>query len=110
MPGVDLDDLAYGMLHSSQIRGGRNYAGFRDVQIDAWLEEGRRAVDPQARTGFYRRIERRLDGLQPYTCLFVPMTQAALSRRITGIRPSPRGIMVQYPGITRLKVKARESG
>ncbi len=110
VPGVDPDDLLYGMLRSTQIKGGRNYAGFRDAQIDAWLEEGRRSVEPQARTACYRRIERRLDELQPYTYLFFPMTQAALSRRIADIRPSPRGLMVQYPGIIRLKVNPQGGG
>ena len=108
VPGLDPDDQLYPMLHSSQVSGGRNYAGFRDPQIDAWLEEGRRTVDTAARTACYRRIERRLDDLQPYTYLFAPMIRAALSRRITDIRPSPRGIMVQYPGVARLRAGSLE--
>jgi len=50
VPAGDPDDVVYGMLHSSQIRDGRNYAAFHDEQIDAWLEEGRRTIDPAARS------------------------------------------------------------
>jgi peptide/nickel transport system substrate-binding protein len=110
VPGVDPDDQLYPMLHSSQVRGGRNYAGFNDTQIDAWLDEGRHTVDSTRRTACYRRIERRLNDLQPYTYLFFPMIRAALSRRISGIQPSPRGIIVQYPGVARLKVAAKDGG
>ncbi|HKB08455.1 MAG TPA: ABC transporter substrate-binding protein [Candidatus Polarisedimenticolia bacterium] len=110
IPGVDPDDELYPMLHSSQVRGGRNYAGFRDAQIDAWLEEGRRSVDSPERTACYRRIERRLLDLQPYTYLFFPTIRAALSRRIAETRPSPRGILTQYPGVLRIKMSPQGGG
>jgi len=103
--GVDPDDTAYGLLHSSQIKGGQNYAAFHDAQVDAWLEAGRRAVDPDERRSIYRLIDRRVAELQPYTFLFFPMTQAAMSRRVRDIRPSPRGIIAQYPGVLRLRVQ-----
>ncbi|HYS78024.1 MAG TPA: ABC transporter substrate-binding protein, partial [Candidatus Dormibacteraeota bacterium] len=103
--GVDPDATAYGLLHSSQIRGGQNYAAFHDAQVDAWLESGRRAVDPGERRSIYRRIDRQVADLQPYTFLFFPMTQAAMSRRVRDIRPSPRGIIAQYPGVLRLRVQ-----
>ena len=96
------------MLHSSQIKGGQNYSGFNDPQTDAWIEEGRREVDPARRELTYRRIERRLADLQPYTCLFSPMTRVAMSRRVGGVRLGPRGLIAQYPGIARLRVMDHE--
>jgi peptide/nickel transport system substrate-binding protein len=110
VPAGDPDDVVYGMLHSSQIHGGRNYAGFRDAQIDAWLDEGRSTLDPVARSACYRRIARRAETLQPYTYLFFPRVLAALSRRVTGVAPSPRGLLAQYPGVTRLKVSGPPGG
>ena len=110
VPAGDPDDVVFGMLHSSQIQGGRNYAGFRDEQIDEWLEEGRRTIDPAARSACYRRIARRAEILQPYTYLFFPKVLAALSRRVTGVAPSPRGLLVQYPGVTRLKMTGSPGG
>ncbi len=110
VPAGDPDDVVYGMLHSSQIGDGRNYAGFHDQEIDAWLEEGRRAIDPQARSACYRRIAKRVEELQPYTYLFFPKVLAALSRRVTGVEPSPRGLIVQYPGVIRLKIRQQPGG
>ena len=103
--GVDPDSTVYSLLHSSQIKGGQNYAAFHDPQVDAWLEAARRAVDPGDRLSIYRTIDRQVAELQPYTFLFFPMTQAALSRRVRDIRPSPRGIIAQYPGVLRLRVQ-----
>ncbi|HEV8701395.1 MAG TPA: ABC transporter substrate-binding protein [Candidatus Polarisedimenticolia bacterium] len=105
---VDPDGVAYGMLHSSQVKGGQNYAGFNDPQTDAWIEEGRREVDPVQRQLTYRRIERRASDLQPYTCLFSPMTRAAMVRRIGGVHPGPRGLIAHYPGLARLRVLDHE--
>jgi peptide/nickel transport system substrate-binding protein len=101
---VDPDGIAYGMLHSSQIKGGQNYAGFNDPQTDAWIEEGRREVDPVQREQTYRRIAGRMAELQPYTCLFSTLTRAAMVRRLGGVRPGPRGLIAHYPGVSRLRV------
>ncbi len=101
----DPDATAYALLHSSQIHGGQNYAALRDASLDAGLEEGRRAIDSDARRSIYRRVDRRVAELQPYTFLFYPMTQAVLARRVRDIRPSPRGIIAQYPGVLRLRVQ-----
>lgn len=105
---VDPDGIAYGMLHSSQVKGGQNYAGFNDAQTDAWIEEGRREVDPGQREQAYRKIERRLADLQPYTCLFSPLTRAAMARRLGGVRPGPRGLIATSPGVSRLRVMEHE--
>jgi peptide/nickel transport system substrate-binding protein len=110
VPAGDPDDVVYGMLHSSQIRAGRNYAAFHDPEIDSWLEEGRRAIEPRARAACYRRIANRVEELQPYTYLFFPRVLAALSRRVTGVAPSPRGLIVQYPGVIRLKIQKQPGG
>jgi len=101
----DPDATVYALLHSSQIQGGQNYAALRDGPIDAWLEEGRRAFDAEERRSIYRRVDRRVAELQPYTFLFYPTTRAVLARRVRDIRPSPRGIIAQYPGVLRLRVQ-----
>ena len=98
LPNSPDPDAAYAMIHSSQIEGGQNYAAFRDPQIDSWLDEGRRTLDLETRRRIYGAIDRRLRERQPYTCLFAPLTQVAVSRRFASVRPSPRGILDQYPG------------
>ena len=101
--GLDPDSV-YGPLHSSQIEGGQNYAAFRDGPVDRWLEEGRTTLDQARRTEIYRRIDRRIREEQPYTYLFYPVVQAALSRRIANVEPSPLGIIDQWPGPSRFYV------
>jgi peptide/nickel transport system substrate-binding protein len=97
LPNPDPDAM-YGMLHSSQIGSGQNYAAFRDASVDSWLEEGRRTLDPEHRVALYRRIEARLAETEPYSFLFAPSVLAALSRRFDGIEPSPQGILGHVPG------------
>jgi peptide/nickel transport system substrate-binding protein len=97
LPNPDPDAM-YGMLHSSQIGSGQNYAAFRDAGVDAWLDEGRRTLDPARRIDAYRRIEARLAEQEPYSFLFAPSVLAALSRRFDGIEPSPQGILGHVPG------------
>jgi peptide/nickel transport system substrate-binding protein len=96
-PGLDPDGV-FALVHSSQIAGGRNYAGFRDTQIDAWLEEGRRTTDAGARADLYIRIDRRLRELQPYAPLFFPVLQVACSRRFRAVETAPGGILDHFPG------------
>ncbi|HEU4402736.1 MAG TPA: ABC transporter substrate-binding protein [Candidatus Polarisedimenticolia bacterium] len=96
-PGADPDAL-FSMFHSSQIKGGQNYAAFRDASIDAWFEAARRTLEERERRALYQRIDRRLAELQPYAFLFIPTLQGALSRRIGNAEISPRGLLSFYPG------------
>ncbi len=97
LPSPD-PDAFYGQLHSSQIVSGQNYAGFRDLQVDAWLDDGRSTLDPAKRREIYHRIDAVLGERQPYTFLFSPAVQAAVSRRVGNVSAGPSGIIDQYPG------------
>ncbi len=105
VPGADPDDLRT-MLHSSQLPGGRNYAAFRDARVDAWLDEARRTIDPDRRRDLYLEVDRRTRLLQPYTPLFYPLQNAALSRRFGDVVASPRGILDHYPGAAKIHIVA----
>jgi peptide/nickel transport system substrate-binding protein len=101
-PTPDPDSL-YGMLHSSQIGGGQNYAAYRDPEVDRGLEEGRREMDPVRREEIYRRIAARLEIAQPYSTLFSPAVIGALNARFEGAEPSPLGILGHVPGALALR-------
>ena len=105
VPGADPDDLRT-MLHSSQVKEGRNYAAFRDDRVDAWLDEARRTTDPARRRALYLEVDRRIRLLQPYTPLFFPLQEAAVSRRFGGVVASPRGILDHHPGAARVHLRA----
>jgi peptide/nickel transport system substrate-binding protein len=103
-------DYVYALLHSSQIGGGQNYAGFRDPDIDALLEAGRSTLDAERRAGLYRRVDRRLRDLQPYATLFIPIQEVAVARRVRNIEASPRGLLDHFPGAARVAVDAGADG
>ena len=107
MPGLD-PDSAYSMLHSSQIVGGQNYAAFDDAQVDRWLAQARRTLDPDARSSLYARVNQRAREQEPYSFLFYPVRQAALARRFHGVEPSPQGILGSYPGAARFRADPLE--
>lgn len=101
VPGPDPDSI-YGLLHSSQIGGGQNYAAWRDPAVDAALDAARRTLDESARTALYRSVENRLIEAQPYAFLFAPVVLGAVNARIAGALPSPAGILGHRPGAAAL--------
>jgi len=105
IPGPDADSL-YGLLHSSQIDGGQNYAAFRDPDTDAWFLAARRTLDDTARQALYRRIENRIATEQPYAFLFAPAVIAGVSARFEGAKASPQGILGHMPGAFALRPAA----
>jgi peptide/nickel transport system substrate-binding protein len=66
-------DLMHWVFHSSNIPGegaaGGNRGAYNDAEVDAWLEEGRKLLDPETRAPVYQRVEERLARDLPY----VPM-------------------------------------
>jgi peptide/nickel transport system substrate-binding protein len=109
MPGPDPDSL-YGMLHSSQVDGGQNYAAWRDPEVDAWLDAARRTLDETARAALYRRVETRVLERQPFSVLFAPAVIAAMSTRFTGAVTSPQGIFGHVPGALALRPSGGAAG
>lgn len=107
IPAPDPDSI-YGLLHSSQIQGGQNYAAYRDAETDDWLDEGRRTVDVAARERLYRRVEERLRDQQPYTFLFSPAVPAVLNARFEGLEPSPLGLLGSSPGAAALRLRREQ--
>jgi len=105
MPGPDADSL-YGLLHSSQIDGGQNYAAFRDPDTDAWFLAARRTLDDRERRALYRRIENRIVAEQPYAFLFAPAVIAGVNARFAGAKASPQGILGHMPGAFALRPAA----
>ncbi len=53
-------DIIRTTFQSDNIDGGFNWSKFADPQLDAWLDEGRRAIDPEARRAIYGEIQHHL--------------------------------------------------
>ncbi|HUD71265.1 MAG TPA: ABC transporter substrate-binding protein [Dongiaceae bacterium] len=102
VPGPDPDSV-YGLLHSSQIAGGQNYAAWRDPAVDAALDTARHTLDDTARMAIYRSIESRVLEAQPYAFLFAPVVLGAVNGRFEGAIPSPAGFLGHRPGAAALR-------
>jgi peptide/nickel transport system substrate-binding protein len=87
------DPDLYNVWHSSQaVKGGLNFVGYKDKEVDDLLVKGRETFDEKKRQQCYFRIQEILAGQQPYIFLYVPYALPAVSSRIKGIVPAPAGI------------------
>ncbi len=93
--GPDPDQ--YNIWHSSKT-GPRelNFVGYKNAEVDALLEKGRRVFDEQQRKQSYDRIQQILAEDQPYTFLFVPESLSAVASRFHGIKPTAAGIRYNF--------------
>ena len=84
------DPDVYPQWHSSQIgRQGGNYTGFRSLDVDRWLEQGRQETDREARRNAYLHFQARWAEQQPSVVLFHPLYSFAVARDVHGVRADP---------------------
>ncbi len=87
------DPDLYDVWHSSKAEpGGLNFVGYKNAELDALLERGRRMLDQTKRKPLYDRIQEILHDDQPYCFLYVPMALPMVNARVMGIEPAPAGI------------------
>lgn len=84
--GADPDDYGYGMYHSE---GGRNRALYRNPEIDAVLEEGRRTLDQEARKSAYSAFQKIAAEDVPYLPVYHYQHIYAYRSAFEGFVPSP---------------------
>ncbi len=68
-----------------------NLTWYSNPQVDAWLTEGSRAIDPKARAAVYARVERQVWNDAPYLWLYAENVIAA-TRDVTGVEVLPTGV------------------
>ncbi len=87
------DPDIYNVWHSSSaVKGGLNFVGYKNPEVDTLLVDGRQTFDEGLRKKCYFRIQEILTEEQPYVFLYVPYSLPAVSSRIHGIKPAPAGI------------------
>jgi peptide/nickel transport system substrate-binding protein len=83
----------YNIWHSSKTAPRElNFVKYKNDEVDALLEEGRRTFDQAERKRIYDRFQEILAEEQPYTFLYVGKALPAVARRFRGIDPAPAGI------------------
>ncbi|GAU08992.1 peptide-binding protein [Desulfoplanes formicivorans] len=91
------DPDIYNVWHSSKaVPGGLNFVGYKNKELDALLDKGRRLMDPRERKPVYDRIQEILHRDQPYCFLYVPMSLPIVQKRFRGIEPAPAGITYNF--------------
>jgi ABC-type transport system substrate-binding protein len=85
-----LEPDPYQIWHSSQTgKSGSNFVNFIDEEMDAWIVEGRRTMDPVKRAEIFRKVHRRLYREQPYTFMFTGETLMGIHKRIGNVKAYP---------------------
>jgi peptide/nickel transport system substrate-binding protein len=83
----------YDIWHSSKTREGEfNFIGYKNVEVDRLLEEGRRQFDEASRAAAYHRIHEILYDEQPYMFLYSAQALPIVNSRFRNVEVSPIGI------------------
>jgi peptide/nickel transport system substrate-binding protein len=90
---VGLDPDQYAIWHSSQTGPDEfNFVSYKNAEVDALLDRGRRACGQAERKRIYDRLQEILAEEQPLVFLYFRDTLPAVASRVRGIVPGPIGI------------------
>jgi len=90
---IGLDPDQYDIWHSRKTRPKElNFVSYRNPEVDALLEQGRRTFNVAERKHAYFRIQEILAEDLPYIFLYVPYALPIVHARFHNIKPSPIGI------------------
>ncbi|MDH5542697.1 MAG: peptide-binding protein [Nitrospinota bacterium] len=90
----------YDIWHSSKTKEAEfNFISYKNDEVDALLEKGRRSFDQEERKKAYYRIQEILAEEQPYCFLFNSESLPVVSARVKGITAYPTGIGYRWPNL-----------
>ncbi len=93
--GADPDE--YSLWDSkSDFKGGFNFVGFHDKEVDSLIEEGRKTFDKKKRRAIYLKINRLITKQFPYIFLYYPTSIVVVNKCFKGIKPEKAGIMYNF--------------
>jgi len=91
--GLGLIPDAYSIWHSSSDKkGGFNFVGYHNKEVDRLIERASSEVDPKKFALIYREIFKLIANDNPYIFLYIPNSITAVSKKIEGVSPSVIGI------------------
>ncbi|WP_025270661.1 peptide-binding protein [Hippea sp. KM1] len=93
--GADPDQ--YSLWHSkSDFKGGFNFVGFHNKEVDKLIEKARTTFDKDKSKSIYKKINDLIVNQFPYIFLYYPTSITAVNRNIKGIKPAKAGIMYNF--------------
>jgi peptide/nickel transport system substrate-binding protein len=94
---ISPDPDPYDVWHSSKTGPAElNHVSFKNAEVDALIEQGRRTFDQERRRAAYARFQEILAEEQPYVFLYVPDALPIVASRFRGIVPAPAGISYNF--------------
>lgn len=75
---------------------GQNYICFSNEEVDKLLTEARKEFNVEKRKSYYDRVQEILSDEQPYTFLYFPYTNIALSKRFENVKAEKAGITYNF--------------
>jgi ABC-type transport system substrate-binding protein len=85
---------------------GRNYGGYSNAEVDALFEKGRRLFTREERAPIYAEIQKKIYEDQGYLFMYHPNYLLGIDQRFRGVKLSPRGPFLVYPGMAAWWVPA----
>jgi len=87
------DPDLFDVWHSSKCdENGLNFICYKNDEVDALLEQGRRTYDIDERKKAYFKMQELIALDAPYTFLYIPYANIALDKRFENINPAPAGL------------------
>jgi peptide/nickel transport system substrate-binding protein len=95
--GLGLDPDQYDIWHSSKTGADElNHISYKNPEVDALLEAGRRTFDEAKRKAIYGKFQDIMAEEQPVVFLYVPDALPVVSSRVRDIEPAPAGITYNF--------------
>ncbi|MFC5849326.1 ABC transporter substrate-binding protein [Deinococcus petrolearius] len=96
---ADPDNVLYALFSSEGFYAPRT--GFKDAQVDAWLEQARTLTDPQQRAALYRKVGARTHDLATYILMpaepsFLVFCKGLKGVSVTSYNPMLSGLTGTY--------------
>jgi len=91
--GLGLTPDAYSIWHSaSQKKGGFNFVGYANPEVDRLIEEAETTIDQKRLAELYQKIFALIVADRPYIFLYIPNSITAVNRSIKNVEPALVGI------------------
>lgn len=93
--GADPDQYAL-WDSKSDFKGGFNFTGFCNKDVDRLIEKGRRTFDKREREEIYLKINDLITRQFPYIFLYYPTSITVVNKKFKGIKPEKAGITYNF--------------
>jgi len=80
----------------SDVRGGFNFIGYHNKEVDALIEKSEHTTDRKELAAMWRKMFALIVADNPYLFLYIPTSISAVNKQIKGIEALPNGFWYNY--------------